>query len=369
MITDRNINPEALIIGRESRGRSQKEVADAAGVTQGLISKAENGLVNISPDDLARVAEYLHLPSRFFYEPGRLREAGSACLYHRKRKTLPAKILRRLDARMYVRNSNTRRLLNGLNIEGDRSFHTMDPDEYGGSPVEVARALRSAWKLPDGPIPNLTTLIESAGGIIVAEDFGNRKLFGMSCWLSTGRPLFFLNAAMPIADLRWTIAHELGHLTMHATAPDGDPEAQAEAFAGEFLAPESLFRPSVRKLTFDKLGQLKAYWRISMKAIIKCSEAIGAIDRRAAVRLYKQHSARGYNNIEPYPVPPEEPTLIKQAIQVHLQQHGYTREELAEAALLTVDEFARDFLQEPLADHRDNVVSLFSSPAAVPTAS
>jgi Zn-dependent peptidase ImmA (M78 family)/DNA-binding XRE family transcriptional regulator len=363
-----NINAEALTVARESRGYAQKDVADAAGVTQGLISKAENGLVSIAPDDLARIAAHLGYPARFFYEPGRLRETGSACLYHRKRKTLPAKVLRRLDARMYVRNVNTRKLLDGLGIEGDRSFHTMDPDEYGGSPVAVARALRSAWRLPDGPIPNLTVLIESAGGIVIAEDFGTRKLFGMSCWTSRGRPLFFLNAAMPTEDLRWTMAHELGHLTMHATAPDDDPETQADAFAGEFLAPESLFRHHARKLTFDRLGQLKSHWRISMKAIIKRAQSIGAIDPNTAVRLYKQHSARGYNTVEPYGLPAEPPTLIDQAIQVHLQEHGYTRTELADATLLTADEFARDFLRETIPGPHDNVISLFDHHAMLPSA-
>lgn len=71
---------------------------------------------------------------------------------------------------------------------------------------------------------------------------------------------------------------------MHANAPDGDPEAQADVFAGEFLAPESLFRHQARKLTFDRLANLKAYWRISMKAIIKRAEALGAITKQIAVR-------------------------------------------------------------------------------------
>lgn len=360
------INAEALVVARESRGYAQKDVAEAAGVTQGLISKAEHGLTNIAPEDIARISRYLEYPERFFYEPGRLREAGSACHYHRKRKTLPAKILRRLDARMYVRNTNTGKLLDGLDINAQRSFHTMDPDEYGGSPIAVARALRSSWRLPDGPIPNLTALIESAGGIVIMENFGTRKLFGMSCWTTKGVPLFFLNAAMPPEDLRWTIAHELGHLTMHATAPDGDPEEQADAFAGEFLAPESLFRHHARKLTFDRLANLKAYWRISMKAIIKRAQALGAITNQIAVRLYKQHSARGYNGVEPYRIPAEPPTLVDQAIQVHLHEHGYSPAELAEAMLLTPEEFARDFLGAPLGG--DNVVNLFGRAAPLATA-
>jgi Zn-dependent peptidase ImmA (M78 family)/transcriptional regulator with XRE-family HTH domain len=353
------INPEVLIVARESRGRVQGEVAEAAGVSQGLISRVEHGVVStLPPNELAAIAKFLEYPAHLFHESGTLHEAGSACLYHRKRKTLPAKVLKQLNARMNMRKLNVRKLLNGLDIDGARMFHTMDPDEYGGSPVEVARALKAAWRIPDGPIPNLTALIESAGGIVIMEDFGTRKLFGMSCWTTRDRPLFFLNSAMPTAELRWTMAHELAHLTMHAVPPNGDPEDEADAFAGEFLAPQAMFRPDVRRLTFDRLPNLKAYWRITMKAVIKRAQAVGGIDRQVAVRLYKQHSSRGYNSAEPYPLKSEPPTLVREAMRVHLQDHGYSRDELAQALLLTSDEFGRDFLGEHERAH-GNVVSLF----------
>jgi Zn-dependent peptidase ImmA (M78 family)/transcriptional regulator with XRE-family HTH domain len=357
------LNGEVLFVARESRGCTQEDLADSAGVTQGLISKAEKGVATLSPDHVEAISKLLGYPPRLFYEAGPVREVGSACLYHRKRKTLPAKVLNQVDARMLIRNLNVIRLLDGLDIEGSRMFHTMDPDEYGGDPVEVARALRAAWRVPDGPIPNLTALVESAGGIVLMEDFGHRKLFGMSCWTRRGHPLFFLNSTAPTHELRWTMAHELGHLIMHGIPSSGDPEKEADAFAGEFLAPVAYFKPAARKLTFDRLPQLKAYWGLSMKGIIKRAQTVGAIDSKAAVRLYKQHSARGYNSAEPYPLTPELPTLVESAIKVHLQDHGYTRDELAAATLLTSQEFASEFIGDSApTQHKDlksdNVFSL-----------
>lgn len=352
------LNPDVLIVARESRGHTQSDIAQAAGVTQGLISKVEHGLIDLGRDELDRIADFLEYPVRLFYEQGRIREVGSACLYHRKRKTLPAKVLRKLDARMYMRNVNVARLLDGLDIESDRHFHTMDPEEFGGSPAEVARALRATWRIPAGPVPNLTRLIESAGGIVLKEDFGHRKLFGMSCWTSRGRPLFFLNGAMP-TDSRWTMAHELAHLTMHHNAPTGDPETEADDFAGEFLAPTALFRPDCRSLTFAKLPHLKSRWRISMKAVIRRAEAVGAIRRETAIRLYKQHSARGYNAAEPFRLSDEPPSLVRNAIQAHLADREYTPDELAEAVLLKPSEFARDLMGVTAAGRAANVVDLF----------
>lgn len=353
-----------LTVARESRGRTQEEVARAVGVKQGLISKAETGTLGLGEREVEGIARFLDYPVALFYERERVREVGSTCLYHRKRKTLPKKIINRLDAQMYIRNVNVHKLLDGLDVEGDRVFHTIDPDEHGGSPVEVARALRMAWRVPEGPIPNLTALIESAGGIVLMEDFGHRKLFGMSCWTTRGHPLFLLNSTIPTADLRWTLAHELGHLTMHHVAPNGDPEQEADAFAGEFLAPVAWFRLGMRGLTFDNLPNLKTYWRLSMKGIIKRAETLGAIDARTATRFYKLHSARGYNTVEPYPVPPEPPTLVRQAINVRLQGQEYTDAELANVVRLNIDEFYTALLGERAPNRSANVIPLFDPSAA-----
>jgi Zn-dependent peptidase ImmA (M78 family) len=94
---------------------------------------------------------------------------------------------------------------------------------------------------------------------------------------------------------------------LNRAAPNGDPEDEADAFAGESLAPAALFRPDLRGVTFDRLPNLKMYWRLSMKGIIKRGQAIGAIDRHTATRFYKQHSARGYSVAEPYPPSPDRP--------------------------------------------------------------
>lgn len=337
-------SPEVLIVARESRAATQTDVAEAAGVQQGFISKAENGIHPLSESQVELVAKFLHYPAALFYEEGPVLQGRSGCLHHRKRKTLPAKVLTQLDAIMAIRLINARHLLHGLAVEGDTAFHQMDPDEYG-SPAAVARALRTAWRMQDAPIRNLVTLIESAGGIILTAPFGTTKLFGMSQWTTVDHPLFFLNDDVPMEDLRWTLAHELGHLVMHATPTSEDLESAADEFAGEFLAPKRLIYPQLKGLTFAKLPALKMQWRISMKAIIKRAETLGAIDRNAAVRMYKQYSARRWTYAEPHPVELELPTLIRQAADVHTREHGYSMSDLATAVRLYEDDLVTEFLR------------------------
>lgn len=325
-------NSQALIIARESRGRSQTDVGAAASVSQRLISKAEADLHIPSKTQLARIAEYLDYPVEFFSEPGQLRDGASVC--HYQRKTLPAGVLSRANAIMFVRNVNVQRMLNGLEIAGPRQFHTLEVEEFG-NPTAIARALRTAWRIPDGPITNLISLIESAAGVVILSPFGNRKLFGMSCWPTQHHPLFYMNSEISMADLRWTLAHEVGHLTMHASPTAADPEAEADEFASEFLMPGAQIAPDLRRLRWESLGPLKLHWRVSMKTLIRRADSLGCITRDDAIRLYKRYSAHGFNASEPYEIPRESPTLLARAAEVHFKQHGYTVAELRRAVCLS----------------------------------
>lgn len=350
-------NSQALIVARESRGKSQAEVASATGITQGAISKAENDTLALTHVQIQRIAAYLDYPPSFFYEPGRLRDGASMCHYHWKRKTLPAKVLNRVNAAMFARNVNVRHLMNGLEIVGPRRFHALDVDEFG-SAEHVARALRTAWRVPDGPIRNLVELVESAGAIVILAPFGHRKLFGMSCWPTSDYPLFYMNSEISMDQSRWTIAHELGHLTMHGTPTAEDIEIEADCFAAEFLMPQASIATDLHALTIDRLGPLKLHWGVSMKALIKRAEQLRSVTREDALRLYKAYSARGFNAREPYALATEAPTLMARAIKVHLEQHGYTTKELRDAMRLLSDDDFQEIAGSPTKVRRLSVVRL-----------
>jgi Zn-dependent peptidase ImmA (M78 family) len=172
--------------------------------------------------------------------------------------------------------------------------------------------------------------------------FGHRKMFGMSCWTWSGHPLFYLNSEIPMADLRYTIAHELAHLTLHNTPSAGNIEAEADEFAAEFLTPAASIAPDLKGLTIDNAGRLKMHWRVPIKMLIRRADSLGSITRDQATRLYKQYSARGFNAAEPYPIATETPTLLTRAMQVHLEDHKYTRAELLEAIRLATEDDYRE---------------------------
>jgi len=337
-----DLNAQALEVARQSRGTSQGALAEAVGVSQGMISKAEAGVVMLKPETVQSIADLLDYPFEFFFEGGWLRTAGSGCLYHQKRKTTPAKVLSKVNARMEIRRLNVRRLFAPLDLISERPFVRLDPDEFGQDPTEIAREIRQLWRIPPGPIKNMTQLIESAGGIIFLGDFGSHKLRGVSCWENEPHPLFYLNAHSSSADLRWTLAHELGHLVMHRFPTEGDREVEADMFAGEFLAPQAEIGAALRRLRFDSLPALKVKWGISIKAIITQAEKRGAISRSKAKSLYQLYSARRWHNAEPHDVPIESPTLVRTAVRAHLDDLGYSIEELKSAIRIQSEE---DFVE------------------------
>src|SRR5690349_9594406 len=92
------VNPEMLVLARESRGLSQAELSEAIGVAQGKISKYEHGLLDVSPEDLRAIARALNYEAEFFYQRDKVYTLGSSFIFHRQRKATPARVQKRMEA-------------------------------------------------------------------------------------------------------------------------------------------------------------------------------------------------------------------------------------------------------------------------------
>src|SRR5689334_21310808 len=135
-----------LVLAREAKGLTQADVANACGISQALVSKAESGLANLSEDAIESLAKLLEVRTEFFLEPASVVGLGSACLQFRKRQALPAKKLREIVARVNVTRVQIERMLRSVEITEQR-FPTFDVDEFGGA-ERIAGLVRAAWGLP-----------------------------------------------------------------------------------------------------------------------------------------------------------------------------------------------------------------------------
>ena len=336
------INSEMVMLARELRSLTQAEVAKRAGIAQATVSKYENGTLDVSEDHLQKLSKALGFPPSFFRQQDRA--FGSMCIHHRKRQSLSVKQLKQIHAKFNVLLLQIRRMLQSVDIDCSQNFHSMTLDEYE-SPEKVARALRAAWRMPPGPVRNLTAIIESSGGIIFTLPLETDKFDALSLWAPKLPPVLFVNENFPGDRLRFNLAHEVGHLIMH-TSPSPNQEEEADRFSAEFLMPAEEIRPYLSKLTFDRLATLKSYWKVSMQALIRRAHTLGMITERQQRTFYMHMSSNGWRKKEPVEIPVEKPSIVRSVVDIHLKDHGYTVAELCDAICANPEDFRRDYLDK-----------------------
>lgn len=326
------INFEMLILAREARGLTQKELARQLAISQGQLSKIESGIQEIQDTLLARICSVLDFPEQFFSQTAAVYGPGTGELFHRKRQSLPQKSLNKIHAEINIRRMHIAKFLRGVELEN--KFHFYNVSEFS-SPEDIARAVRASWQVPRGPVQNLTKIIEDAGGIVVACNFKTPLLDAVSRWYPDLPPLFFTNMESPGDRLRFTLAHELGHLFLH-NIPNPEMEDEANRFAAEFLMPAQEIRPSLFQLTLEKLANLKRYWKVAMSALLHRAQELGTISQAMAKKLWIQMSKAGFIKREPVElaVPIEIPTLLQEIIEVYRGELQYTVSQLAQVLAL-----------------------------------
>ena len=329
-------NYEMLILARQARAMTQARLAKNTGISQSTISKIEHGVRPLSDDDVAKFSSALTYPPEFFHRTAEQYGQGTVC-HHRKRQSVPIEKLRQIHASMNVMRMSTSELLRGVEINAAHTFPRMEVDDYG-SPEQIAQLVRQTWQLPLGPIKSMISVVEAAGGVVVPSDFGTDKLDAISQRPSGQPSFFFVSVTAPGDRLRFSLAHELGHIIMHSV-PAKSQEDEANAFAAEFLMPAREIKPQLRKLDMAKLADLKRHWKVAMQALIMRAYDLGTITERQKRSWFTRFNQLGYRKNEPVEIPREEPALIRRVIDFHRRQHGYSDAELSRAARLSEGEF------------------------------
>lgn len=323
----RVFNREMLIVARDSRGWTQSEVAERLGIAQATISKIENGLREPTDEQIKRFASFFGYRQEFFFLREQIKSFASGCTYRRARKRTQEAKMRHLLGIINVRRIQIAQLLESVELTSQNEFVRLDVDEHGG-PVRISQKLRAIWKLPPGPVQNLTRAIEDAGGIIFKCEFGSRDVDAISQFLPGGTPLFLVNAAIPADRLRFTLAHEVGHIVMHEM-PNDVMEKQADAFAAEFLMPANQIRTDLMDVSLPKLATMKPYWKVSMNALLKRAGDLKTITERKKQFLWTEMGKLGFRKHEPVTIPTEEPALVDEMIATYSTDLGYNIYEIS----------------------------------------
>ena len=167
--------------------------------------------------------------------------------------------------------------------------------------VEAAAVgVRGSWDLGSGPIVNLLGLLEEKG-IRVYEARGIEEFEGLSGRF--GRcPFIAVSVDFPADRIRFTAAHELGHVLCDFSENES-PESECHAFGAAFLLPrsalEKTFMPSRRKVTLGELGEIKATYGVSLQAIMYRAHGLGLVSDRQFRAFRETIKARGWVVEEP----------------------------------------------------------------------
>ena len=321
-------NANLLRTARQLRGLQQGEAAARLGISQAMLSRFENQLANLVDDILDRAAKAYDLPRSFFLQTDPV--LGAPVSVHpmwRKKSNVAAREMDQIVAEVNLRLMHLRRLLQAVEVEATQELPKLPIDEFKGDAERIAGLVRAQWQMPVGPVRNLTRILEAAGIIVVHSTLGGSAVDGVTFRAPGLPPLVVLNIEQPADRMRFTLAHELGHLVMHHSQPTQNMEQEANEFASAFLMPTRDIRPYfTRRIDLRLLAELKPVWRVSMASLLMRARSIGLLAYNQERYLWQQFSMAKIRQSEPPELdfPVEAPTVLPDLVDAHIRQLGYT---------------------------------------------
>ena len=355
MNNEKKVIPYRIKQARVSRGLSMVELSELVSVSKQAISQYEMGKNAPSKLILNSIASVLKYPVSFFYKPVPANENASSAVFFRSKKTTRVKALNAAREKIEIF-----REINDY-LEKYVDFPSLDLpkityEDDGINPIDneqiekYAMVLREHWKLGKGPIDNLINIVQKNGIMVSKMKLRLNKLDAFSVWFDN-KPFIFLSSDKDTnVRIRFDIAHEIGHLLMHADYYSEEDlknkaiyeklENEADRFAGAFLLPKDTFSKDVFSTSIDHFIQMKAKWKASISCMISRCDTLGILSSNQIKYLKDQMTTRVYWRKEPLDneMPIEKPFAHKQAIMLLLDNNIITPSQLIEKTGCSAEE-------------------------------
>lgn len=349
VITMKNlIIPERIRQARVSRCMSMADLAELIGVSKQAISQYEMGTSNVSPLILRNIAKTLQYNISFFSKSIPTNNSASSAIFFRKKITTKTKTTNAAVEKIEIFREIIDYLCKFVDFP-DLNFPQISYDYTIEKPIDneaienYASILRKHWHLGNEPIRNLMTVVQKNGFYVSAMDFGDRKLDAFSVWYNNKPYIFLSNNKISNARIRFDIAHELGHLLMHADTYSKEDiknnkdlnaklEDEANRFAGAFLMPKSSFSKDIYSTSIEHFINLKIKWLSSISSIIYRCDSLNLFNENQIKYLKDQMTQKAYWYKEPLDndIPIETPSAVKQAVELIIDNNIITSSQLIE---------------------------------------
>lgn len=314
------INGERIKQARELRCITQSEFSNNIRVSQPSIALFENNQITPSKTIMQRISQQTGFPMSFFEQCSSIdfplgsllfRAKKSLTLRERNKAYQFTKIIYEVYEQL---GSRFEKIPLRLPRSDDSLFNA----------TEQARS--SLGLSPDTPISdNLTNLIENNGIVVLAIPILHKKHKhdAFSAWVGNDkkRPVIALLYFGSGDRLRFSIAHELGHLVLHQAIKGeiSEIDKEADLFASEFLMPrEAMIKEIIPPVTLLSLSRLKLRWKVSIQALIRRAHDLEIITPRQYTYLMQQVAKRGWRTREPeeLDIPIERPRALRQMAEM-----------------------------------------------------
>jgi len=300
---------------RELRGLTQAQLAERLAVTQSSIAYIESGRFDPSDGLLDAIALQTQFPRTFFKKEPVDFPLGSLLLFRARLK---------LSARDEAQTHRYAQTLNEVaeSLAQRVSSITLRIPTLEETPERAAQITRTTLGLsPDTPIPSVVQSVERAGTRVLALPLELEDVDAFSAWVGrpTAKPTIALMGGKPGDRVRYSLAHELGHLVLHQAMSGAVQEIEREAdrFAEEFLLPEVAMRTELTApVTLTPLLRIKKRWGVSMSALIMRALHLHVINDRQRRYLYVQLNKHGWGKTEPTEIAVERPRAIHQMAEL-----------------------------------------------------
>ena len=341
MVTTTTFVGERLRRARIARMMTGVALAEEVGVSPAAITKFEKGAVSPREEIIRRLAEVLRVPPMHFFNP--VPSDGKAPV---RMRSLSA-ATKRARASAEVRVDWLREIVAYLDAVMPLPLAELpdlceidDPAQLAEDDIEdLATALRRAWGMQDGPIANLTDLLESKGCAVSYFALGAEALDAFGKWTPEAPIIVENTDRMTAVRMRFDLAHELGHLVIHRHVPEplafrpeihSLMERQAHRFAGAFVFPATSFANEVYSVSVGGLTECKRRWKLSIQAMIRRARDLRMISKEQYARALRTLSGRGFRKREPLDdeLPIEVPRQLPDRIRCLVEERGFTVEEI-----------------------------------------
>lgn len=334
---------------RLSAGLSLRDLADQCGISAMAISKYERDEITPSSEVLLALGKALGVRVEYFF---RQNEVELQEVEYRKHPDLPEKEKKRILADVREQLERWLALEEFIPTRWSTQFRVPAglPDKIKSldEVEEAASAVRNAWKLGQGAIPDLIDTLELHGIKVFATPYDGDQKFDGLCTIASGKPVIVVGGkTWPGDRQRFTLAHELGHFMLkdRLAKPMLEQEEKAcNRFAGAFLVP----KPSAEKLLGRErtwlepreLQLLKEEWGLSMTGWMLRAYDLGILSKPNKSQLWNHFETNGWIKREPEPqYQREKPRGFEQLVYRALAEDLIGESKAAELLGLSLHEF------------------------------